>query len=73
MFVFITLRTWSDSYILYFVFIADATDDKRISDELQTVTVAAIADNTGYVLHPQSSLTLPKKTTVRYEQVTCLH
>ncbi|XP_078260323.1 calcium-responsive transcription factor-like isoform X3 [Rhinoraja longicauda] len=43
----------------------DATDDKRISDELQTVTVAAIADNAGYVLHPQSSLTLPKKTTVR--------
>ncbi|XP_051880227.1 calcium-responsive transcription factor-like isoform X4 [Pristis pectinata] len=43
----------------------DATDDKQISDELQTVTVAAIADNTGYVLHPQSSLTLPKKTTVR--------
>ncbi|XP_072117616.1 calcium-responsive transcription factor [Mobula birostris] len=43
----------------------DATDDKQISDELQTVTVAAIADNTGYVLHPQSSLKLPKKTAVR--------
>lgn len=48
----------------------DATDDKRISDELQTVTVAAIADNTGYVLHPQSSLTLPKKTTVRMVEDT---
>ncbi|XP_043548990.1 calcium-responsive transcription factor-like isoform X1 [Chiloscyllium plagiosum] len=43
----------------------DAADDKPISDELQTVTVAAIADNSGYVLHPTSSLTLPKKTSLR--------
>uniref|UniRef100_UPI00398F5833 calcium-responsive transcription factor-like n=1 Tax=Pristiophorus japonicus TaxID=55135 RepID=UPI00398F5833 len=43
----------------------DATDDKPISDEVQTVTVAAIADNTGYVLHSPSSLTLPKKTSLR--------
>ncbi|XP_067844016.1 calcium-responsive transcription factor isoform X2 [Heptranchias perlo] len=43
----------------------DATEDKQTSDELQTVTVAAIADNTGYVLHSPSSLTLPKKTSLR--------
>ncbi|XP_078084825.1 calcium-responsive transcription factor-like isoform X2 [Mustelus asterias] len=43
----------------------DTIDDKQLSDELQTVTVAAITDNMGYVLQPASSLTLPKKASVR--------
>ncbi|XP_038644416.1 calcium-responsive transcription factor-like isoform X1 [Scyliorhinus canicula] len=41
----------------------DTIDGKPLSDELQTVTVAAITDNTGYVL--PSSLTLPKKASLR--------
>ncbi|XP_007904077.1 calcium-responsive transcription factor isoform X2 [Callorhinchus milii] len=43
----------------------DDAEDKQISDELQTVTVGAIAENAGYVLHPQSSLLLYRKTSLR--------
>ncbi|XP_074047715.1 calcium-responsive transcription factor isoform X2 [Macrotis lagotis] len=50
----------------------DVTDPQAISEEnttdghLQTVAVAAIADNTSsYILHPQASLSLPKKTATR--------
>ncbi|XP_020828473.1 calcium-responsive transcription factor isoform X2 [Phascolarctos cinereus] len=50
----------------------DVTSPQDISEEnttdghLQTVAVAAIADNTSsYILHPQASLSLPKKTATR--------
>ncbi|NXC36744.1 CARTF factor, partial [Campylorhamphus procurvoides] len=44
----------------------DASEEKCGDRNLQTVVVAAIADNaSSYVLHPQASLTVSKKTTTR--------
>ncbi|KFU84953.1 Amyotrophic lateral sclerosis 2 chromosomal region candidate 8, partial [Chaetura pelagica] len=44
----------------------DVLEDKCGDGNLQTVAVAAIADSTrGYILHPQASLTISKKTTTR--------
>ncbi|NXU94609.1 CARTF factor, partial [Xiphorhynchus elegans] len=44
----------------------DASEEKCGDRNLQTVMVAAIADNaSSYVLHPQASLTVSKKTTTR--------
>ncbi|CAM5090033.1 unnamed protein product [Natator depressus] len=42
------------------------SEEKRSDGNLQTVAVAAIADSTSsYILHPQASLTVSKKTTSR--------
>ncbi|NXF78480.1 CARTF factor, partial [Sclerurus mexicanus] len=44
----------------------DASEEKCGDRNLQTVVVAAVADNTSsYILHPQASLTVSKKTTTR--------
>ncbi|XP_056663476.1 calcium-responsive transcription factor isoform X3 [Monodelphis domestica] len=44
----------------------DASEENPTDGHLQTVAVAAIADNTNsYILHPQASLSLPKRTTTR--------
>ncbi|XP_044523410.1 calcium-responsive transcription factor isoform X1 [Gracilinanus agilis] len=42
----------------------DASEENPTDGHLQTIAVAAIADNTNsYILHPQASLSLPKRTT----------
>ncbi|XP_074857152.1 calcium-responsive transcription factor isoform X2 [Carettochelys insculpta] len=44
----------------------DVSEEKRSDGNLQTVAVAAITDSAnGYILHPQASLTVSKKTTTR--------
>nr|XP_042707681.1 calcium-responsive transcription factor isoform X2 [Chrysemys picta bellii] len=44
----------------------DVSEEKRSDGNLQTVAVTAIADSTSsYILHPQASLTVSKKTTTR--------
>ncbi|KAG6939024.1 calcium responsive transcription factor [Chelydra serpentina] len=44
----------------------NVSEEKRNDGNLQTVAVAAIADSTSsYILHPQASLTVSKKTTTR--------
>ncbi|NWU59895.1 CARTF factor, partial [Dromas ardeola] len=44
----------------------DVSEEKCGDGNLQTVAVAAIADNaSSYILHPQASLTVSKKTTTR--------
>ncbi|OXB64290.1 hypothetical protein ASZ78_005942 [Callipepla squamata] len=44
----------------------DASEEKCSDGSLQTVTVAAIADSaSGYILHPQASLTVSKKSAAR--------
>uniref|UniRef100_A0A8C4WG59 Calcium responsive transcription factor n=1 Tax=Gopherus evgoodei TaxID=1825980 RepID=A0A8C4WG59_9SAUR len=44
----------------------DVSEEKHSDGNLQTVAVAAIADSaSSYILHPQSSLTMSKKTTTR--------
>ncbi|XP_034641839.1 calcium-responsive transcription factor isoform X2 [Trachemys scripta elegans] len=44
----------------------DVSEEKRSDGNLQTVAVAAITDSTSsYILHPQASLTVSKKTTAR--------
>ncbi|XP_032046497.1 calcium-responsive transcription factor [Aythya fuligula] len=44
----------------------DVSDEKCGDGNLQTVAMAALADSaSGYILHPQASLTVSKKTTTR--------
>ncbi|NXN14519.1 CARTF factor, partial [Indicator maculatus] len=44
----------------------DVSEEKRGDGNLQTVAVAAITDGgSSYILHPQASLTISKKTTTR--------
>lgn len=44
----------------------DVSEEKRGDGNLQTVAVAAIGDSaSSYILHPQASLTVLKKTTAR--------
>uniref|UniRef100_A0A8C8SY67 Uncharacterized protein n=1 Tax=Pelusios castaneus TaxID=367368 RepID=A0A8C8SY67_9SAUR len=44
----------------------NVSEEKRSDGNLQTVAVAAIADSTNsFILHPQASLTVSKKTTTR--------
>ncbi|KAM6178029.1 calcium-responsive transcription factor [Rhynchocyon petersi] len=44
----------------------DVSEEKRDDRNLPTVRVDALADNTSsYILHPQASFTLPKKTVTR--------
>ncbi|KFP85025.1 Calcium-responsive transcription factor [Apaloderma vittatum] len=49
-----------------FIFCKDVSEEKCGDGNLQTVAVAAIADSaSSYILHPQASLTVLKKTTTR--------
>ncbi|KFO91238.1 Calcium-responsive transcription factor, partial [Buceros rhinoceros silvestris] len=49
-----------------FIFCKDLSKEKCGDENLQTVAVAAIADSaSSYILHPQASLTISKKTTTR--------
>ncbi|XP_030343279.1 calcium-responsive transcription factor isoform X4 [Strigops habroptila] len=49
-----------------FYFCKDVSEEKCGDGNLQTVVVAAIADSgSSYILHPQASLTVSKKTTTR--------
>lgn len=49
-----------------FYFYKDASEEKCGDGNLQTVAVAAIADSaSSYILHPQASVTISKKSATR--------